>query len=260
MAQSDDTLDQWLEAQFGAAGTAASSVQADDPDVEAAEAAAAAYDLACMDDRADAMPAGLAERIRVAAELTDAAAGPADARVVSLPTARQRTQRRRGAAMAWLAVAATLVIAVAGWWPRLAPLTAPDTTIDLAAERDALIANAEQLIRVPLSGTDDPAGTNAAGELVFDPATQRGFITVRNLAANQPTVSQYQLWIFDAARKPHPVDGGVFDVDDPQQAVIDFQAKLPVADPHLFAITVEQPGGVVVSDQERIAVVGKVEA
>ena len=35
------------------------------------------------------------------------------------------------------------------------------------------------------------------------------------------------------------------------------RAKLPVGEPVLFAITVEKPGGVVVSKRDRIALVAK---
>lgn len=270
MNQSDDKLEQWLEAHFGAADTRVPGADASStPEFEEFEAAAAAYDLARMDDLADAMPDGLAERIRVAAELTDAADTRDASRVVSMPraqatagatggTSTAATPRRRRNIAPWLAVAASLVIAVAGWWPQLAPQTS--TTTDPAAARDAFIASADQLMRVPLSGTDDPAASNASGELVWDPETQRGFVTVRNLAKNQPTEAQYQLWIFDSQRDTHPVDAGVFNVDDADQTVIDFTAKLPVGKPKLFAITVEQPGGVVVSDQGRIAMVGQVES
>ena len=79
-------------------------------------------------------------------------------------------------------------------------------------------------------------------------------------APNDPSQSQYQLWIFDGTREKHPVDGGVFDVNEAGEVVIPIDPKLPVGQPTLFAITVERPGGVVVSDQGRIAMVGKVGA
>ena len=34
--------------------------------------------------------------------------------------------------------------------------------------------------------------------------------------------------------------------------IVPIRAKLPVSDAHLFAVTVEQPGGVVVSSRDRI--------
>ena len=72
---------------------------------------------------------------------------------------------------------------------------------------------------------------------------------------NDPTQFQYQLWIFDKDRDDkYPVDGGVFDVGPDGEVVVKISAKLHVNEPVLFAVTVEQPGGVVVSDRSRIAV------
>jgi hypothetical protein len=57
------------------------------------------------------------------------------------------------------------------------------------------------------------------------------------------------------------VDGGVFNT--PQASVmgdviIPFEAKLPVGKPAAFVVTVEQPGGVVVSKQERVLALAQV--
>jgi anti-sigma-K factor RskA len=68
------------------------------------------------------------------------------------------------------------------------------------------------------------------------------------MPANDPSVAQYQLWVVDPDRDSNPVDGGVFDIPSGQQSVvIPINAKLAVDDPTVFAITREQPGGVVVS-------------
>ena len=75
----------------------------------------------------------------------------------------------------------------------------------------------------------------------------------RGLAPNDSSESQYQLWIFDPTRadwEAKPVDGGVFDVPDTGEVVVPIDAKLAVAETALFAITIEVPGGVVVSERE----------
>ncbi len=41
------------------------------------------------------------------------------------------------------------------------------------------------------------------------------------------------------------------------EVVVEIDAKLPVAEAALFAITVEAPGGVVVSSRERIALLAQ---
>jgi anti-sigma-K factor RskA len=74
------------------------------------------------------------------------------------------------------------------------------------------------------------------------------------VAPNDPTEQQYQLWIFDATRpEATPVDGGVFDIGESGEVIVPINAKLPVREAAAFAITVEQPGGVVVSDRSRLA-------
>ena len=81
-------------------------------------------------------------------------------------------------------------------------------------------------------------------------------LTLRGLAANDPTVEQYQLFIVDRKREGPPVDGGVFNVPAGQDELrLAVDAKLLIGDPAAFVITVERPGGVVVSRQERVAMV-----
>ena len=80
------------------------------------------------------------------------------------------------------------------------------------------------------------------------------------LAANDPTKSQYQLSIFDPSQSAKtPIDGGVFDIDPSTgDVIVPINAKLRVTGPTLFAVTVEKPGGVVVSKREHIVMVAAV--
>lgn len=99
-------------------------------------------------------------------------------------------------------------------------------------------------------------GSDAGGSILWSSELQAGLMILRGLAANDPTQVQYQLWIVDRGREGPPVDGGVFDVpagSDELRVPVD--AKLLVGDPALFQITVEQPGGVVVSSQKRVVMV-----
>jgi len=82
----------------------------------------------------------------------------------------------------------------------------------------------------------------------------------QSLAVNDATKRQYQLWIFDAARDQRfPVDGGVFDIDaSTGDVVVPISPKIKVSKATLFAVTVEKPGGVVVSKRERIVLTAKV--
>jgi hypothetical protein len=88
-----------------------------------------------------------------------------------------------------------------------------------------------------------------------------GFLRLRDLPLNDPRRAQYQVWIFDKNQdERYPIDGGVFDVDRSGDVVIPIRAAIRVSDPTMFAITVEKPGGVVVSRRDPIVLVGKIDA
>ncbi|MEA3138939.1 MAG: hypothetical protein QOK23_1108 [Gammaproteobacteria bacterium] len=159
----------------------------------------------------------------------------------------------RYGAYGWLAAAACLVLAIFGWVRSIEPPTPPTPT----EERAALLAKSDTL-KIPLSPTKDPAAAGVSGDVVWDPATQRGFVHFTGLKPNDPAVHQYQIWIFDAARdERYPVDGGVFDVPaNSSEVVIPIRAELMVHKPAAFAVTVEKPGGVVVSGREHVVALG----
>ena len=148
-----------------------------------------------------------------------------------------------------------MLIAIAGWYPRVASQPAPPTLADLRARVEATPG----AVRWEFAPTDDPGGAGASGDVVFDPATQRGYMRFRRLRPNDPRQSQYQLWIFDGERDDrYPVDGGVFDIPAGSgEIVVPITARVRVGRPALFAVTVEHPGGVVVSAREHLVVVAK---
>ena len=98
--------------------------------------------------------------------------------------------------------------------------------------------------------------------MVWDNSKQRGYLRFSGLPANDPERSQYQLWIFDAKRDDrYPIDGGVFDIPaGATEVVIPINARLAVNEPAMFAVTIEGPGGVVVSAREHIVALAKVAA
>jgi hypothetical protein len=226
------------------------------------------------------VPERLRERLESDADrwMKDHAAESAE--VLDLASRRPRPAPRPW--MQWLAAASVLVAAV-GWYQasmvtmerdslqtRLSTLQADlegqrqlvaqlrnPSPPDLSAMRARLAGGGAPV--VAWSGTEDPAAVEASGDLVWDDRRQEGYMRFRGLAANDPAVYQYQLWIFDATRdERHPVDGGVFDVPaGSDEVIVPIRAKLPVGEPVLFAITVEKPGGVVVSKRDRIALVAK---
>lgn len=92
-----------------------------------------------------------------------------------------------------------------------------------------------------------------SGKVTWSDAEQEGYMTLTQLPANDPQAKQYQLWIVDPERDEKPVDGGVFDIPAGEGTVIvPIRSALAVNDPKAFVITLEQPGGVVVSKQETV--------
>ena len=94
---------------------------------------------------------------------------------------------------------------------------------------------------------------DCSGNVIWSDDGQRGFITLAGLPMNDPTQNQYQIWIVDPNMHANPVDGGVFDIvtgDAPK--IIPINPKLPIGKAKGFAITLEQPGGVVISEQSLI--------
>ena len=229
---------------------------------------------------AEPLPPALRGRLvaqgeRWVAENAAAAPTGAGASVASLPAAREARAARAGRAVpahsahwGWWVAAAAVVIAVVGWYPRLANTPPAPVAMDrpvppqpsAAQLREELLrASADRLVRWDWATTEDPAAAGVTGDVVWDPVTQQGYMRFVGLPANDARQQQYQLWIFDAERdERYPVDGGVFDVPSGRtEVVVPIDARLAVAKPALFAVTVEKPGGVVVSSRERIVVLAK---
>jgi len=191
---------------------------------------------------------------------------PSGASVLTLPPAKESVEEARsgsfGRTLGWLAAAACLALAVVGWWPRLQGPGDPvalNPTPTPAPSLEERVAGASDTLRLPWTVTEDPAASaSASGEVLWSTEMQAGFMRFAGLEANDPEVFQYQLWIFDEEQDERfPVDGGVFDLPPGGEALIPIQAKLNITGPTLFAVTVEKPGGVVVSSRERIVVLAQ---
>jgi len=163
----------------------------------------------------------------------------------------------------WFAAAASVLIAVAGWWPRLENGDAPAAEVPIATaiqqQREMLLAQQGVVTRT-WQTTQDPAASGVTGDVVWDPKSQNGYVRFRGMQANNATEQQYQLWIFDGTRdERYPVDGGVFNIPAGQsEVIIPIKAKLQIRDPAMFAVTIEKPGGSVVSSRDRIVVLAPV--
>jgi Anti-sigma-K factor rskA len=207
------------------------------------------------------------------------------------PSAAARSARpaARGGAAGWWAAAACLLLAAVGWLrtpvappvagvpsqvpglgppPPKPPSTAAGTQgpapteippPPTAGEERAAMLSQPDALKVSLGVTKDPSAAGASGDVVWDPVKQRGFLHFAGLKPNDPRLHQYQVWIFDGERdQRYPIDGGVFNVpEDGSEVVVPIRAALLVHDAKAFAVTVEKPGGVVVSDRSRVVALGK---
>jgi len=172
---------------------------------------------------------------------------PAPARPEALKPARSPASM-----LGWYLAAAALVLVSWLGWDRFGGALEP------SAERVALLTSSGA-IQVEWQAVPSERRGDPEGDVVWSSLEQRGFMRFRGLPANDPGQFQYQLWIFDDERSdPQPIDGGVFDISDAGiETLVPIDAKLHVSNAVTFAVTIEPPGGVVVSKQEHIVTLAK---
>jgi len=189
-----------------------------------------------------------------AAESKPAASGVA----TSAPSPESAPGSKLFASLGWLAAAAAIAVAaiVVSTSPAPTQPATPEQALAELEEKPGTIAWDFQ----PWGNSPDEPGYevgDVSGRVVWNNDEQRGYMVFEGLPPNDPRREQYQLWIVVPENEQgNPIDGGVFDVaqtDGP--VIVPINAKLAVENPRAFGVTVEKPGGVVVSDQDRRAVV-----
>ncbi|MEM9364351.1 MAG: anti-sigma factor [Planctomycetota bacterium] len=208
------------------------------------------------------MPTALRSKIRGAAvDWVSHGSAPEDRPSVTPVSVASSTTPRE--LVAWVIAAAATLLAFfsyfgsreAGNSRKVADDSVP---VALVAERAAFLQrHADAMVTTWSPGTT-PLETEVDGDVVWDTESQTGYMRFVGLPINDPSKQQYQLWIIDPDRDEEPVDGGVFDSTSDGELVVAIDAKLRVVNPQAFAITIEQPGGVVVSTQERLPLLAKV--
>jgi hypothetical protein len=207
-----------------------------DADDASFDRAAAAAELSWIAGEFEPMPNELRGRVEV-----QAVAWIAEQKGLTLVRGDEATPRSR-TWIPWVLAAACLAIAVLGWWPSLEP----------ASARRAALLNLAETQTVSWQSND----VGVTGDIVWNSDRQSGYLRFAGLPVNDPSVTQYQLWILDESRGAYSddiaVDGGVFDIDRATgDVVVPIRAKLPIVRPVLFAVTTEPPGGVVKHNPER---------
>jgi len=211
---------------------------------------------------------------RVIAPRSPARPGPdqaSDARVLEVT-------RSAGlwSSLGWLAAAAAITLLAVVWTNRQNPSStftggAPVAITPQAALEQVLAAkDAIKSQWGPFNALDSgeaPELSGISGEVAWSDSRQLGVMTFRGLPVNDPTREQYQLWIVDATRGlDQRVSGGIFDVSRAQVdangeiRVVFSPAAVKVNKAAVFALTIEKPGGVVVSDMKRRVVLAAVKS
>ena len=204
---------------------------------------AASLEVELLLDGVGPMPASLKERLHKQA---DSMSLPVVNNVMT-PPASVWGKALRSPITGWAAAA---VIAISMFLTnRVAPVTPTQAAAKLRME-------ARDLIERDFSGLGNFKA--AGGKVIWSDQLQKGYMTLSGIPVNDPKKAQYQLWIVDPKRDDAPIDGGVFDIPaDGSPVVVPIVAKLALTDPKAFVITLEQPGGVVKSKQEKVVALAK---
>lgn len=233
--------------------------------LEQYELSAAAFDLA-LQGNDETIPTSVHDQVLLKAgkffEQRETQSGDyirpqSDEMHVSLPENRRSVESRstRRELLAVLVAAASLLLLLTGWNPfGNSPTAEPDA---VAMMNQLIETNPSDLVDWKWLPNQSPS---ASGKVIWSDSKQEGYMVLAGLDVNDPTVSQYQLWIFDTDPDQEvPTDGGVFDFDMAQQnaegqVVIPIRPHVPVDKAVQFAVTVERPGGVSKSERENIPV------
>jgi anti-sigma-K factor RskA len=168
--------------------------------------------------------------------------------------------------LGWAAAAAACIaLAVNVWFTRLQPppiAKEPDVEEKLTAAqmRQRMIDAGGDMIQATWTVGTDKDIKEVTGDIIWSDSKQSGYMRFRGMPVNDTSRQTYQLWIFDETQDAKtPIDGGTFDIGNGEDVIIPINAKLKASKPKMFAVTVERPGGVVVSKREKIAAIAKVE-
>jgi anti-sigma-K factor RskA len=173
--------------------------------------------------------------------------------IVASDNKNQSGRLREG--IAWVACLAATILAIAFWQKSNRD---PDLSVKTPLTRESLLTSASDVIQTQWTEGKTPFESDVSGDVIWSNSMQRGFMRFVGMPLNDPKIEQYQLWIIDPSRDDEPIDGGVFDITTTEETIIPIQAKLTVDRPTAFAVTIEKPGGVVVSTQERLPLIAPV--
>lgn len=224
---------------------------------EGFERAAAALAVGLVSSSTEAMPAEV--RSRVLARMREVASsplqlsgtGPSRAQSAGiLPRPEVRTLPRWMPYAGWIAAAAAVALAAVAWWP-----FATKPVLDGRAEFLRLASDIKQ---AEWSAWDNPEVPGVSGRVEWSESLQRGYMVFSGLRPNDPASEQYQLWIIDARGMEQRISGAIFDAAGTGEVIVPITPGIAVRGAAAFAVTIEKPGGVWVSDMKRRVVIAPI--
>ena len=241
-------------------------------EIDRFEITAAAFDLALVPSEQEIIPSDVHDRLLISAGkfLGDRTSPPPAADLSgSAPDSKFELSNRRSTAasfrwreIASIAVtAACLLLMLSGFNPFAKTSNAPVANV-MERMDEFISSRPTDLLELQWEPMSD---SNAGGKVLWSDARQEGYMVFSDLDPNDPSLEQYQLWIFDNdANQKTPTDGGVFDISKSElgpdgTVVIPIKATVPVNRAVQFAVTVETPGGVYVSERKNIPVLAKID-
>lgn len=133
----------------------------------------------------------------------------------------------------------------------------PIPELPIERKREQLLASATDVVKIPLA--DPKNEKEIVGDMVWSNTEQKGYARFTNLPVNDAAKESYQLWIVDETQDAKtPISGGVFNVNKSGEVIVPVNAQIQVKKPKMIAVTVEKPGGVVVSKQEKVVALAKI--
>ena len=155
-----------------------------------------------------------------------------------------------GRILPWTAIAAAVTLAVVSWLPRNDGRARFDAaTVDRTADR----------VAVTWGDWDSPEIAGVRGEVVWSESLQIGYMRFSGLPKNDVDRERYQLWIIDDRGMGQRISGAIFDSTG-GETIVPIEPGIRVQNAAAFAVTIEKPTGVWVSDMSRrvsIATVSK---
>lgn len=219
---------------------------------ESMEIAAAAATVAMLAEEVESMPRSLHDRLVKDAE---AFSGLDEPPLVLMPAAEPAAGRPVLAVLGWVAAAACLVIAVAAWWP------SKQVVPSIEAQMAMFIDTCTDVEEAAWGQWAPTEYAGVSGKVLWSESQQRGYLVFDGLRVNDPAVEQYQLWIVDergladeATGQSQRISGAIFDAAN-GRTIVEIDPAIVTQDANMFAVTVEQPGGVWASAMDRRVVV-----